>query len=710
MSLLRRNWRSRGNGTRWLRRNRVYVIFAVAVAAIGLPQLGLSKRFIPMLKLEQALVDFRFRLRGYVPGSPDCVIVGINESSLNPSNFEPADVAGSEALRLMQGPFPWNREVYALLLDKLMAAGARAVVIDLLFLNDAAGDDDLAAALRKYGDRVVIGSAFVQENADTTKPMQIYRRAAPELLSATKENITGCATLPPELDGVIRRTWYWTSELRQYGYPDNSRDITSMAGLGVMKFNPQLSLPDGTHYINFQGKATTYPYLPIEEVFIDRIYDHDPRYESGAVFRNKLVFVGPIAEIFHDTHYTPFGEMPGVEIHAQIAGSILQGTMLSDAPAWLEFALTAVMGLAAALAGLKMAHALAFGGFLAGGIAIFMGAAQWAFVKGGMMIPMAWPLVVFAAVGLLALLFKFLLEQMERARIRSVLDRYVSSNVAELVLAESDQFERALRGQRRWVTTLFSDIWGFTTMTEAAAAPEEFVEQLNEYFHGMVEEVLAEEGTLQQFIGDAIMAVWGNTHSLDPAVGALQAVRTSLAMSAALKKLNSAWAGDPLRSQLRIGIGVNHGEVMVASLGHPQRMEFTTIGDGINTAARLETATRQFGCGILVGEVVENLTRNRFHYRQVALVRFKGKSKAIEIFTPLGEIESPRPVWLDAYHRAVGLYRKREFQEAHEAFEAVRVQIGGEDNLCAMYLARCTAHLSEPPKPDWDGSWTLTEK
>lgn len=326
-----------------------------------------------------------------------------------------------------------------------------------------------------------------------------------------------------------------------------------------------------------------------------------------------------------------------------------------------------------------------------------------------MLIPMAMPLLVFCGIGLFGLVFKFVLEQMERARVRSVLDRYVSRNVAELVLTESDEFEKALLGQRRWVTALFSDIRGFTTMTEGSV-PEELVEQLNEYFYKMVDAVLAADGTLQQFIGDAIMAIWGNTHTLEPAAGAYQAVRTALAMQAALAELNARWAGNPSRRQYRIGIGVNHGEVIVGSLGHPRRMEFTTIGDGINTAARLETATQYFGGVILVGEAVESLTRDKFHYRRVGLIRFKGKTKAIEVYTPLGERGAALPGWVEGYHGAIGLYRQREFERAEAAFEAASAEMGGEDCLCEMYLKRCREYIAAAPAADWDGAWTLTEK
>ena len=197
MPSLHWNWLLHGPEARWLRRHRVLVVLAVTAAVIGLTEIpAIKQRFIPLLKLEQASVDFRFRLRGYVAPSPDCAIIGINASSLDPSNFEPADLAKSEALRLMQQPFPWNRKVWALLLDRLMGAGARTVVLDLLFVNNADGDDDFAAALRKYGDRVVIGSAFILENPASVDKRLIYRMPVPELLSATKENITGAQRCP----------------------------------------------------------------------------------------------------------------------------------------------------------------------------------------------------------------------------------------------------------------------------------------------------------------------------------------------------------------------------------------------------------------------------------------------------------------------------------------------------------------------------------
>jgi adenylate cyclase len=290
-----------------------------------------------------------------------------------------------------------------------------------------------------------------------------------------------------------------------------------------------------------------------------------------------------------------------------------------------------------------------------------------------------------------------------------VLDRYVSKNVAAAVLEDKRSFEESLRGQKKPVTILFSDIRGFTSMTETSDA-DKLVAQLNEYFLEMVGTVLKEGGTLQKFIGDAIMAAWGDTHSESLETDAQRAVSAALQMRAALVKLNEQWKKESDRPQLSIGIGVNHGDVIVGNIGHPQRMEFTVLGDGVNLAARLESATKQFHADILIGEQTEKLTREKFIFRTVDLLTVKGKTKPIEVFTLFGDRSQPAPAWLEKYQGAVKLYRSRKFAEAASLFETARKEVGGKDYLCEMYIERCRVYLEEPPPADWDGSYKLTEK
>jgi adenylate cyclase len=290
-----------------------------------------------------------------------------------------------------------------------------------------------------------------------------------------------------------------------------------------------------------------------------------------------------------------------------------------------------------------------------------------------------------------------------------VLERYVSKNVAKSILEDKRSFLESLSGRKQSLTVMFSDIRGFTSMTEGAD-PEHLVKQLNEYFMEMVGIVLAERGTLQKFIGDAIMAAWGDVHSEGAEEDARRAVRTTLRMRDALAKLDKQWASQANRAALHIGMGVNHGEMIVGNIGHPQRMEFTVLGDGVNLAARLETATKQFHTDLLVGESVEALTRRHFIFRRVGLVTFKGKTKPVDTFNVLGERPETDPPWLGRYHEAIGLFHHRQFEAAAALFKAVAAEIGQPDSLCELYLKECATFANVPPPADWNGSFVLSEK
>ncbi|MBW8863539.1 MAG: adenylate/guanylate cyclase domain-containing protein [Verrucomicrobia bacterium] len=279
-----------------------------------------------------------------------------------------------------------------------------------------------------------------------------------------------------------------------------------------------------------------------------------------------------------------------------------------------------------------------------------------------------------------------------------------------MILEDRRSVEDSLRGIKKPVTILFSDIRGFTTMTEQADAAK-LVAQLNEYFAEMVDIIQEENGgTLQKFIGDAIMAAWGDTHTLGSSEDAKRAVAAALAMRHGLVKLNSRWKDNPDRYILATGIGVNHGDVVYGNIGSKHRTELTVLGDGVNLAARLESSTKQFHTDILIGEETEKLTREHFIYRKVGAIAFKGKTKPVETYALLSNRTQPAPHWLSIYHEAVAHYRKRKFKDAITLFEAAQKQIGVEDFLCDMYILRCAA-LSDSPLPEsWDGSFALSEK
>ena len=684
-------------------------------------------------KTEGALIDRRYSLRELSNQNPtvapEIKLIGLGTSSFKLDTLAPEEIAASPTLQKMQQPWPWDRSVYAAILEKLMNAGAKVVMFDFVFASETDGDDVFAKALEKYKDRVVIGEMLADETGAEGRTKKLTTPNDRLLLPGT-EAVVGLVNIWPDSDDIVRRARYRTSieretlemadlapsmaaflqkSIRDGKTPDDLIHITARA---AEKFRGKISTPppDKKTFINFQGGAGTYRAWPVENMFVESLW-HAPPFKSGLSVSNKIVIVGPMAEIFHDIHATPFGETPGPEIQAQMLGALLHGDWLTETTDRENFWLAlAGVGLALLIC-LGIPQALLKALLLAGATVAMMVGSQLAFNYGNCVVAMMPPLFCLVATGSFGIIFEYTLEQLDKRRYRNVLDRYVSKNVAKTILEDRRSFIEALKGRKQPVTVLFTDIRGFTTMTEKRDA-DKLVAQLNEYFGEMVEIIQEKNrGTLQKFIGDAIMAVWGDTHSNGNAQDAHGAVTTAFQMRAALAKLNTVyWKDNPDREKLSIGIGVNHGEVIVGNIGAKQRMEFTVLGDGVNLAARLESATKQFHTDILIGEEVEKLTREHFIFRQVGAVAFKGKTKPVETFTLISDRSIPAPGWLATYHEGVALYRQRKFREAMVLFEAVQKQIGVEDYLCEMYILRCAALGDSRLPDDWDGAFVLADK
>jgi adenylate cyclase len=661
-------------------------------------------------KAEGALFDRRYLLRGERPPDRNIILVGLGTSALQMDTLSTNEIAGSPVLQLMQQPWPWDRRVYAAVLERLMSGGAKVVVFDFVFASETDGDDVFARALQTFRDHVIIGESFSDETGTDTKTRKLTVPNA-RLLSPETGSVVGLVNQWTDPDEIIRRVKYHTSIEHESGldalhYPENLIHISALA---VKKSGLPAATPgdDQLHYIDFQGPAGTYRSLPVENLFVANLWRTN--FKSGLVFSNKIIIVGPMAEIFHDDHVTPFGNMPGPELQAQIMAGLLGRSWLEGTSPLASLALALGLLWLGLEICLRVNNVLLKVALLAGAVLAYLVASQISFTHFNLVVPMLPSLVCLVAPASFGIVFQFALEQFERIRTRSLLERYVSKNVAKTILEDQRSFIESLSGRKQSVTVLFSDIRGFTSMTESSDA-EKLVAQLNEYFLEMVGVVLKEAGTLQKFIGDAIMAAWGDTHSEGLAEDARRAVSTALQMRGALAKLNDRWAAQPDRLQLKTGIGVNHGEIIVGNIGHPQRMEFTVLGDGVNLAARLESATKQFHTDILVGETVEELTRGQFIYRSVGAIAFKGKSKPIEVFTLLGDRSQPAPAWLAKYQDGIRLYRERQFAAAGACFQEAGHEIGGDDFLCRMYVERCNACQQAALPSDWDGSFALTEK
>jgi adenylate cyclase len=665
-------------------------------------------------KTTYALIDRRYSNRPEKLPDHDVKLVGVVNSSFDLGALAPEDIGASPTLQLMQKTPPWDRAVWAAVLEKLMVAGAKVVVFDYVFPGATADDEVFAKALQKYKDRVVISARFIEQPGLYTQ----YEPPNEQLLLPGVETTIGYANIWTDSDDKVRHAKYKTSlenESQELAskYPSDyfPNNVTSIDALAVQKFTGKISaLPKAmASFIDYQGLPGTYAPLPLERMFVERDWE-SPLFDGGNIFSNKIVVVGPIAEILHDIHPTPFGDMPGPEVHAQMIAALLHDSWLTEPQPVVGLALALGLMWIALVICLRIKNALFKVLVLVGSTAIFLIACQIAFTYYKLVLPITQPLFCLVITGSFGIVFQYVLEQVERMRYRNVLGRYVSENVAKAVLEDKRSFEESLRGKKKPVTILFSDIRGFTTMTETRDA-DKLVAQLNEYFGEMVK-IIEEKnrGTLQKFIGDAIMAAWGDVYSDGVAVDASRAVTAALQMRPALAKLNEGWKDNSDRQNLAIGIGVNHGEVIYGNIGSSKRMELTVIGDGVNLAARLESATKQFHADILVGETVEALTREQFVFRPVDLLTVKGKTRPVEVFTLLGDRSQPAPAWLEKYLDAVKLYRGRKFAESAAQFESAQKEIGGEDFLCEMYVKRCKAYIEQPPPENWDGSYTLSEK
>lgn len=682
-------------------------------------------------KAEGLLIDRRYLLRGQAKPDPRIKLIGLSSTSFQLDALKPEEIAASPTLQNMQHPWPWDRAIYAAILQKLMDAGAKLVLFDFVFASRTDGDDVFAQALEKYQDRVVIGEMLADEEGPTGKTKKLTTPNQ-RLLLPGSESVVGLVNIWTDGDDIVRRARYRTSvqremldmpdldpriaamlkkKIRAGKIPD---DLTHVTALAAEKFVGKIATPPPAKlaFINFQNPANSYRAWPVENMFVDALWQKPP-FRGGLAVSNKIVIVGPMAEIFHDVHSTPFrelGETPGPEVQAQMLAALLQGKWLTETSAQTNLWIAIGAMVLAVLICLGIPQALLKSLVAAVSAVAFLVACQLAFNDHSLVVPMMPALFCFCATGSFGIIFEYTLEQLERRRYRNVLNRYVSKNVAKTILNDRRSFQESLKGRRQPVTILFSDIRGFTTMTENTDA-DKLVAQLNEYFAEMVDIIYERNGgTLQKFIGDAIMAAWGDTHTHGNAEDARRAVTAALAMRQGLVKLNAGWKNNPDRHRLATGIGVNHGEVIYGNIGSKQRTELTVLGDGVNLAARLESATKQFHTDILIGEQAEKLTREHFVYRNVGAIAFKGKTKPVETFVLVSDRSLPPPAWLATYHDAIRLYRGRQFAEAAARFDEARQAIGSEDFLCTMYRLRCATYQQKPPPLDWDGSFALEDK
>jgi len=371
----------------------------------------------------------------------------------------------------------------------------------------------------------------------------------------------------------------------------------------------------------------TYPTYSFGQLFQSEelLLGDDKPLVDPAVFRDKIVIVGATASGLYDLKGVPFTQkMSGSEIHAQVIDSILSNRFLTPASPGVSAAIVLAAALVAALV-------TAVVGPWAGTIvavvdaAVLIALVTFAFGR-GTWAPMVEPLAAVALATFGGVAYQYAIEGREKRRVKRLFSRYVSKDVYQQLLDNPEDVR--LGGNRRHMTVLFSDIRGFTAVSERGQ-PEAIVTQLNQYFSAMVPIVFAHKGTVDKFVGDMIMALYGAP--LEDPDHADHAVQTALAMTAELGRLNGRWGTDGM-PPIDIGIGINTGDMVAGNLGSDSIMSYTVIGDNVNLGSRLESLTRNFQTRVIISDATRQALKQTYDLHPLGEVTVKGKSVPVQVY------------------------------------------------------------------------------
>lgn len=664
------------------------------------------------------------------------------------------------------GQWPWPRYLNALLLETIVNSGAYSVGFDILMSEfDRTSPKYIQENLNKYfGTKVefkglpqqfydndllfssilaqtnsVLGMYFNFGNIDKAEELIIPKPPSVAVLSSKNskpptnklliaQGLTapiksllesasvGHINITVDSDGVVRKApllMGLKTPLKTEIYPNlslmtllkayNTNTVilkTNEEGIESIKIG-DITVPleaDGTFFIRYKGGRGIYPYISAVDIIENR---HDPKSLEG-----KVVFVGSSAAGLLDIRVNPFNAYyPGIEVHASIVDNIMTEHFIS-VPTWtpgLQVILIVFFGIFLAILLSKVPVYLILT-FAVGLSVAFWYIGQYLFTQGFFISP----LYVFLSIAIqsvLALLIQFIFQSIQKQKIKGAFSRYVSPVVVSQIAASGiDVF----KGSQREVTIMFTDIRGFTTLSEKLK-PEEIVQMLNEYFTPMTALIKENSGTLDKFIGDAIMAFWNAP--LDVENHPYLAIKTAIQMQVELTKLNETLI-ERYGVEIKMGAGVHTGKVYVGNMGSKELLDYTIIGDNVNLASRLEGLCSKYGLTTVLSEQTISNCKDNYYYLSIDRIKVKGKTEALSVYYPiLHEIAELRKEELKEYEIAFALYSKGEFSQAKVIFEKLVQEYPSNDTskLYSIYQQRCEELQNTPPN-DWNGVWEYSTK
>ncbi len=473
---------------------------------------------------------------------------------------------------------------------------------------------------------------------------------------------------------------------------------------GLEKINlGRLSLPtdpEGFVQIDYRGPSGTYPTYSLADVVDHRV--------PLRAFRNKLVLIGPTALGIADMAVTPFQQMsfPGVEIHANFIDDILNGRFirrgLRENLMDISFLVLFSLGAGVLLSVVPPVRATTI---LLVTLGVFLWFAYYLFVADRIWIAVFLPTAELTTNYAAIISYRFFFEEREKKKVRGAFQQYLPPALISQLLERPELLR--LGGEEKELTVMFCDIRGFTALSEGLS-PSALVELLNEYLSAMTDVIFRHWGTLDKYIGDAIMAFWGAPYPQDD--HAERSCRAALDMGRALHTLRQGWAerGLPL---IDFGVGINSGPVLVGNMGSKRRFNFTIMGDNVNLASRLEGINKQFGTRIIVSQYTYQRVRDAFVTRELDFIRVKGKTTPVRIYELLGFLEE-KPRFQDLttrFESGLAAYRDSRWEEAMEIFRDL-LKDYPQDGPAGVLAHRCHDLLDHPPEGTWDGVYVMKTK
>lgn len=635
---------------------------------------------------EARTYDLRFKsLRGPIPVHPDIAIITIDDKSI-------------QAL----GRFPWTRQHYVQLLERLETAKPKVLLFDVFFpeAERAEVDQALAEAIRRAGN-VVLATTFAFDRqfrvVGSTGSLPGIERAAAGIAHIN---------LIPEEDGVNRRN------LLLIGHDGRAVPSLGLAAAMHTLGEPQFTSasfrvelggrsipvgPDGELWINYTGAPGNYPRYSFVDVLQGRV---DP-----ALLRGKTVFLGATALGIYDMRVTPFhANTPGVEVHAAVADDILSQRYIrrTGLQSLFDLAMIVVLGgVSFALTARLRLHRAIPAVLMLG--AAYLGLSYWLFLQ-GQWVSMVYPPLAALLALLLGGGWRYMVLERSAREMRAMFSSYLSNKLVSQL--EKNPGAARIGGDNREVTVMFTDIKGFTAFSERHK-PQVVVARLNEYLAAMVQLIYAHDGTVDKFMGDGIMAYWGAP--LSQPDHARRAVACALAMKQLMAELGERWRAQGLEPFVIRG-GIQSGDVVAGNIGsRGQKMEYTVIGDTVNQASRLEGMAKYYGVDFVVGDETYLKTCDSFRYRRLDRVRVAGKDIPVAIHELRGAVQAQEDRLEILFAAALGQFRQQQWEAAEQAFLAILAEYPN-DMPSRLYLERCLQFKAVPVSTDWDGVFNRQDK